>query len=405
MYHFDAERPAGRTFHSHADGMQNQRAVHMFYFCVILLLGTGLVTLYSASYSFALRFFRDGNYFISRQLVFAAAGVILFLIFSRINLEEMRKFIFPLVCVSAVLCVMTLIPGIGVERYGASRWIEAGSFSYQPSEMIKFVLPLYLAHLLDKKAGNIDKFYSGVLPPVLVTGLFFTLIYVQNNFSTAVFIVFNAMVIFYLAGMRYRYFIAALAMIIPISALLVFSKEHRVRRLVSFLRPQWDPLGAGFQVNASREAIVSGGFWGKGVGEGTRKIAGIPEIHSDFIFSAYVEETGFIGLILFFVLFTAFAILGYRAAWKSKTVFGRLLAAALTTMIVSQALVNTAVVSGALPATGIPLPFFSAGGSSLATTLICAGLIVNVARNGGAKTGGSPAEIKNNNDSEDEDDD
>jgi len=403
MYHFDAERPAGRTFHSHADGMQNQRAVHMFYFCVILLLGTGLVTLYSASYSFALRFFRDGNYFISRQLVFAAAGVILFLIFSRINLEEMRKFIFPLVCVSAVLCVMTLIPGIGVERYGASRWIEAGSFSYQPSEMIKFVLPLYLAHLLDKKAGNIDKFYSGVLPPVLVTGLFFTLIYVQNNFSTAVFIVFNAMVIFYLAGMRYRYFIAALAMIIPISALLVFSKEHRVRRLVSFLRPQWDPLGAGFQVNASREAIVSGGFWGKGVGEGTRKIAGIPEIHSDFIFSAYVEETGFIGLILFFVLFTAFAILGYRAAWKSKTVFGRLLAAALTTMIVSQALVNTAVVSGALPATGIPLPFFSAGGSSLATTLICAGLIVNVARNGGAKTGGSPAEIKNNDASEDED--
>jgi len=403
MYHFDAERPAGRTFHSYA-GAQNQRAVHMFYFCVILLLGTGLVTLYSASYSFALRFFRDGNYFILRQLVFAAAGVILFFIFSRINLEEMRKFIFPLVCVSAVLCVMTLVPGIGVERYGASRWIEAGSFSYQPSEMVKFVLPLYLAHLLDKKAGNIDNFYSSVLPPVLVTGLFFALIYVQNNFSTAVFIVFNAMIIFYLAGMRYRYFIAALAMIIPISALLVFTKEHRVRRLVSFLRPQWDPLGAGFQVNASREAIVSGGFWGKGVGEGTRKIAGIPEIHSDFIFSAYVEETGFIGLVLFFVLFTAFAVLGYRAAWKSKTIFGRLLAAALTTMIISQALVNTAVVSGALPATGIPLPFFSAGGSSLATTLICAGLIANVARSTGAKKGADTAEIKNYNDSEDEDD-
>jgi cell division protein FtsW len=404
VYHFDAERPAGRAFNSHADGLQNQKTVHLFYFCVILLLGTGLVTLYSASYSFALRFFRDGNYFISRQLVFAAAGVILFFIFSRINLEKMRKFIFPLVCISALLCAMTLVPGIGVERYGASRWIEAGSISYQPSEMVKFVLPLYLAHLLDKKAGNIGNFYSGVLPPVLVTGIFFTLIYVQNNFSTAVFIVLNAMVIFYLAGMRYRYFIAALAMIIPVSALLVFTKEHRVRRLVSFLRPQWDPLGAGFQVNASREAIVSGGFWGKGVGEGTRKIAGIPEIHSDFIFSAYVEETGFVGLVLFFVLLTAFAILGYRAAWKSRTLFGRLLAAALTTMIVSQALVNTAVVSGALPATGIPLPFFSAGGSSLATTLICAGLIANVARKGGVKTGGNDAEINNGNALEDEDD-
>jgi len=397
MNHFDAERAAHSAFSSSATDANNKRAVHLFYFCVILLLGTGLVTLYSASFSFALRFFRDGNYFISRQLVFAAAGVILFVFFSKIDLEKMRKFIFPLVCVSALLCVMTLIPGIGIERYGASRWIEIGSFSYQPSETVKFVLPLYLAHLLDKKAGNIDSFYSGVLPPVLVTGLFFALIYVQNNFSTAVFIVFNAMIIFYLAGTRHRYFIAALAMIIPISALLVFTKEHRVRRLVSFLKPQWDPLGAGFQVNASREAIISGGFWGKGVGEGTRKIAGIPEIHSDFIFSAYIEETGFIGLILFFVLFAAFAVLGYRAAWKSGTLFGRLLAASLTTMIVSQALVNAAVVSGALPATGIPLPFFSAGGSSLATTLICAGLIANVAGKGSA-------EKINDNFSEDEDD-
>jgi len=402
MYHFDAERSTNPAFKYSAADVHNKKEIHMFYFCVILLLGTGLVTLYSASYSFALRFFRDGNYFISRQLVFAAIGVILFVFFSRINLEETRKFILPLVCISALLCVMTLIPGIGVERYGASRWIEIGSFSYQPSEMVKFVLPLYLAHLLDKKAEKIDNFGSGVFPPVFVTGLFFALIYVQNNFSTAVFIVFNAMIIFYLAGIRYRYFFAALMMIVPISALLVFTKEHRVRRLVSFLRPQWDPLGAGFQVNASREAIASGGFWGKGIGEGTRKIAGIPEIHSDFIFSAYIEETGFIGFILFLILFAAFAILGYRAAWKCESVFGKLLAAALTTMIVSQALVNTAVVSGALPATGIPLPFFSAGGSSLATTLICAGLIANVARNGGAKTSGVSAVNINYNVSEDE---
>jgi len=403
MRHFDAEKAAGGFFKTTALNTQNQRTVHLFYFCVILLLGTGLVTLYSASYSFAQRFFRDGNYFISRQLVFAAAGMVLFVFFSRINLEEMRKFIFPLVCITALLCVMTLVPGIGIERYGASRWIEIGSFSYQPSEMVKFVLPLYLAHLLDKKAGSIDSFYSGVLPPVMVTGLFFALIYVQNNFSTAIFIIFNAMIIFYLAGMRYRYFIAALAMIIPISALLVFTKEHRVRRLVSFIRPQWDPLGAGFQVNASREAIASGGFWGKGIGEGTRKIAGIPEIHSDFIFSAYIEETGFLGLLFFIILIVFFAVLGYMAAWKSKTIFGRLLAAALTTMILSQALANTAVVSGALPATGIPLPFFSAGGSSLATTLICAGLIANVARKG-AKTSGLSKVNINYKASEDEDD-
>jgi cell division protein FtsW len=276
-----------------------------------------------------------------------------------------------------------MIPGIGVERYGASRWIEIGSFSYQPSEMVKFVLPLYLAHLLDKKKDNLDNFFSSVLPPVLITGIFFALIYMQNNFSTAVFIVFNAMILFYIAGMRYRYFFAAVAVIIPVATLLVFTKEHRVRRLVSFIRPEWDPLGAGFQVNASRDAIISGGLLGKGIGEGTRKVASIPEIHSDFIFSSFAEETGFLGILLFFALFAAFAFLCYRTAWKCENVFGKLLAASLTTMIVSQALLNVAVVSGALPATGIPLPFFSAGGSSLATTLICAGMIANVARNSG----------------------
>ncbi|MDR0323305.1 MAG: putative lipid II flippase FtsW [Treponema sp.] len=391
MYHFDADR------------IQGQKTAHLFYLCVILLLGTGLVTLYSASFAFAQRFFLKGNYFIVRQIIFGCAGVVLFIFFSRINLENIRRYIIVFVGIAAFLCAMTLIPGIGVERYGASRWIEIASVSYQPSEMVKIVLPLYLAHLLDKKAGNLDNFYSGILPPVLVTGLFFSLIYIQNNFSTAVFIVFNAMIIFFLAGIRYRYFLAAIAMITPVSALLVFTKEYRVRRLVSFLRPEWDPLGAGFQVNASRDAIVSGGFWGKGIGEGTRKIASVPEIHCDFIFSAYAEETGFIGILLFFALFTVFAVLGYRAAWRSETLFGRLLAASLTTMIISQVLLNTAVVSGNLPATGIPLPFFSAGGSSLATTLIGAGLIVNVARTGDKKTDVSGGKTVSFSFSEDED--
>jgi len=372
MYQFEAERA------------QNKNAtVHLLYFCIILLLGTGLVTLYSASYFFADRFFMDSHYFIKKQIIFGAIGIAAFLIFSRLSLDVIRKFILPFVFTAVILCVLTFIPGIGVERYGASRWIEFGSMSYQPSEMVKFVLPVYLAHLIDKKSDNLSGFNTGILKPAAVTILFFTLIYMQNNFSTAVFIIFNAMIIFFLAGMRYRYFISAVVLILPVASLLVFTKEHRVRRLVSFLRPEWDPMGAGFQVNASRDAIISSGFFGKGIGEGTRKLASIPEIHSDFIFSAYVEETGFIGILLFLALFAAFAVLGYTAALKSESVFGRLLAAGLTTMIVSQALLNIAVVSGALPATGIPLPFFSAGGSSLLTTLICAGLITNVARRGG----------------------
>jgi cell division protein FtsW len=226
---------------------------------------------------------------------------------------------------------------------------------------------------------------------VLVTALFFSLIYLQNNFSTAVFIALNALVIFFLAGVRIRYFLGAAVMFLPLSSLLILTKEHRVRRLISYLHPEWDPQGAGYQVRSSLLTIASGGFWGKGLGQGTRKIASVPEIHSDFIFAAFAEESGFLGVTLFFILFSVFAVQAYRGACKGDSVFRRLLASGLVTVIVSQTLLNIAVVSGSLPATGVPLPFFSAGGSSLATTLVCAGLIVNVARRSSLPAAGETA--------------
>jgi cell division protein FtsW len=204
----------------------------------------------------------------------------------------------------------------------------------------------------------------------------------QNNFSTAVFIALNALAVFFLAGVRLRYFFAAVVMLLPLSSLLILTKEHRVRRLISFIRPEWEPQGAGYQVRSSLLTIASGGFWGKGIGQGTRKIASVPEIHSDFIFTAFSEESGFLGVLIFFIIFGLFAFQGYRGGLRNSSLYRRLLACGLVTMIVSQALLNIAVVSGSVPATGIPLPFFSAGGSSLATTLICTGFIVNVSRHG-----------------------
>jgi len=348
--------------------------------CVFLLTGLGLVTLFSSSYAYADRFFNNGMYFISRQGIYCAVGILLYIVASRINLETIRKFIKPFIIVSLILCVLTFIPGIGVVRNGASRWIRLGVFTYQPSEMVKLILPLYLAHILDKKKDMLAVFSSGVLPPVLVTASFFILIYLQNNFSTAVFIVVNALVIFFLAGIRLRYFIAATFIFMPLSVLLLLSKEHRVRRLISYIQPNWEPQGAGYQVKNSLLAISSGGFFGKGIGQGTRKISSVPEVHSDFIFTAFSEEMGFLGVMLFMALLAVFAVHGYRAAQNSGSVYRKLLCVSLVTTIVSQTLLNIAVVSGSLPATGIPLPFFSAGGSSLMTTLISAGLIVNISR-------------------------
>jgi cell division protein FtsW len=371
MYQFKAERSprlAGEN--------------HLLIACVFLLTGLGLVTLYSSSYAVAGRLFQEGGlYFISRQIRAAALGLGLFFLASRVGLKGLRKLALPLALFAIILCALTLVPGIGDTRNGASRWIKLpGGMTFQPSELAKLALPLYLAHFFDKKQDSLDALATGVLPPVLITAAFFVLIYLQNNFSTAVFIAVNGLIVFFLAGLGLRFFFTSIIMVLPVLGLLILSREHRLRRLISLIRPDWDPQGAGYQAGSSIRAIASGAFWGKGLGQGTRKIASIPEVHSDFIFSAFAEESGFAGVFVVFVLFGIFAYLGYRGALRSAEAFKRLLACGLVTMIVSQFMVNTAVVSGILPVTGLPLPFFSAGGSSLIITLIMAGIVVNVCR-------------------------
>jgi cell division protein FtsW len=356
---------------------------HALILSIVLLTGAGLVTLYSASASFAQRFFNDRWYFVIRQSILAAFGLFFFILIIHIRLDTVRKWIGPLVIGTIILCFLPFVPFIGGTINGASRWIRIGGRSFQPSELVKLVLPIYLAHLFDKKKDNLAVFSKGILPPTCITALFFTLIYLQNNFSTALFVALNALVIFFLAGIKMRYFLSATVILMPISFLLVLTKEHRLRRFISFIWPEWEPLGAGYQVNASVLTIRSGGFWGKGLGQGTRKIASVPEIHSDFIFSAFSEEGGFIGVVLFLLIFLIFAWRGYHVALRSNDTFKRLLTCGLVTTVVTQMLLNIAVVSASLPATGVPLPFFSAGGSSLFITLVICAFIVNVSRSEG----------------------
>ena len=378
-----------RWFESDAPG-KKERTDHIFTASVILLTGWGLVTLYSASYAHAERFFRSGMFFLNRQLLPGFIGIIMFFIFSRINLELFRKLIPIMVFGTFFLCCLTFVPGIGVEKNGATRWIGFGvssqnpsepGFTIQPSEFIKLTLPFYLAHIFSKKGDDINSFSKGILPPAIVIGAFFVIVYMQNNFSTAVFIAINALAIFFFAGVQKRWFIGAIVMFTPLAALMVLTETHRWIRVKSFFRPQEvDLRGAGYQIYTSLRAISSGGFWGKGLGQGTWKLAGIPEVHSDFVFSAFAEEMGFLGVILFIVLFAVFASRGYRGAVKNEDTFSRLLGFGLVTMIVSQAMVNLAVTAGAIPTTGLPLPFFSAGGTYLAMVLIMTGFIANVSR-------------------------
>jgi cell division protein FtsW len=214
----------------------------------------------------------------------------------------------------------------------------------------------------------------------LVVSLFVTLIYLQNDFSTALFILLIALAMLLIAQVRIVYFILLSLLIVPLGGMLLFTKAHRVRRLMAFLNPLADPSGSGYQVIAAQKALISGGFWGRGLGKGVRKLGGLPEAHSDFIYAVIGEEAGFLGALFVLLLFLLLAWRGFSLVVRSKDSFTRFLAFGITSTITLQALLNIAVVTGLIPATGIPLPFFSSGGSSMLITLIMGGVLINLSR-------------------------
>ncbi len=347
---------------------------------LILLVGIGLSTLFSSSYYFAQKVFNDPGYFFKRQLIFSCIGAGIIFIIAQVPMNLIKKMIPWLLLFSLLLIVFTFIPGIGREVLGARRWIFPFGISFQPSELVKLSLILYLSYLFSKKEERIDDMLNSVFPPLLIVGLFVVLIYFQNDFSTAVFILSLSLIMFFIARVKLVYFLFIGTIVAPLTAILLFTKQHRVERIISFLNPMNDPVGSGYQVIASQSALSNGGLWGSGLGKGIKKLGGLPEVHSDFIFAAFGEETGFIGVLFVIALFIGFAVRGYIIALNSKDKFGYYLAFGITTSILYQMLFNLSVVVGLVPATGIPLPFFSSGGSSILVTLTMCGLLLNISR-------------------------
>jgi len=281
---------------------------------------------------------------------------------------------------SLLLTLLTFIPGVGLPVLGARRWLFVFGRSFQPSELVKFCLVLYLATLFSKKEERINDPLNSILPPLIVVSFFVTLIYLQNDFSTAFFILFISIAMFFIARIKLRYFFFLGFIVLPLGVLLLFSKAHRVKRIIAFLNPALDPSGSGFQVIAARSALINGGFWGRGLGSGVKKLGGLPEAHSDFIYAVISEEIGFLGALFVLFLFILFAWRGYSISLKARDNFIYYLSFGITSLIFVQSLMNIAVVIGLIPATGIPLPFFSSGGSSIVLTLFMSGLLLNLSR-------------------------
>jgi cell division protein FtsW len=363
------------------DRAQSRPADTVLIILIVLLTGLGLGALFSASHYRAFSVFGNPYYFIKRQCAWAVLGGILAWAFSRVPLKFLWKITPVFFGGSLVLMVLCFVPAFAPQIMGARRWIVLFGYSVQPSEFAKVALVLYLARILHTKDTRLNDFINTFIPLVCVVGLFAVLTYAQNDFSTAVFLLLLGISIFFIAGIKLRY-VWGLSFFAGLGGLAVLlTKGHRVQRIMTFLNPGRDPTGADYQILAARTALLKGGFWGTGIGQGTRKLGGLPEAHSDFIFAVLAEELGFIGVMGVLIVFLALAYKGYAIARNHNgNRYAFYLAFGATTCILSQTLMNMAVVAGLVPATGVTLPFFSSGGSSLLVTLILCGILVNLSR-------------------------
>ena len=360
--------------------MRSEKVDVPFILLVLMFCGLGFITLYSGSYSYGERAFGDSFYFIKRQALNFGLGIAAMAFLAVIDLSLVRRLLPKIVVFTIALNILPFVPGIGVAKNGAARWIGIGSVTFQPSELVKIVTVLFLANLFEKKSSRLDEPGVSIYPAVFMCAVFIFLVYLQRNLSTAVFVFLIAAVMFFVANVGISWFARFFVIVVPLFVLMVLTEEYRIERILSFLYPEKDPLGASYQVNAAIAALSEGGFWGRGLGNGVRKISSIPEVQSDFIFAVWGEEMGFIGVLLYFCLLVIFTLKAVSISLKAAGRFECFLGLGCAFIIFFQSIMNCGVIVRFFPSTGVPLPFFSSGGSSLLVTLSICGFILNVSR-------------------------
>lgn len=281
---------------------------------------------------------------------------------------------------SAVLLVLVIIPGVGVYINGSRRWLSLGGLSFQPSEIAKFAVVLYMATTLTYRGERIRRLFTGIVPVLVVPGVVFLLILEQPNLSTAGSILIVSLILIIMAGAKWRHILLMLIGGLGVGAFYAWSEPYRRRRLLSFRNPFSMMSDEGYQLSQSLIAFGSGGIFGMGLGMGRQKYAYLPYPESDFIFAIVGEDFGLLGCLIVVALFVALMLRGMRIAVRCSDKFGTLLAAGITSSISVQAFLNMGVVVGILPTTGLPLPFFSAGGTSISITMAAIGILLNISR-------------------------
>lgn len=347
---------------------------------VMLMIGIGLVAVYSASSILAEEKFGDHYYYFRRQIIFCLLGLMLMILAKNINYLLYRRLVYLFLGSSLILLILLLVPGIGYKVGGAQRWFRFGLISMQPSEAAKLSLAIFIAYSMSKNVENMGTFFHGLFPHLFVAAIFITLILLQPDLGTAIIIGMWMLTLLFIGGVNLGQLLVLLGLITPVVFYLITQSAYRLHRWWAFLNPWEDPQGFGFQIIHSFLAFGSGGLSGVGLGNSKQKLFYLPEPHTDFILSIIAEEIGFIGISVLLILFSLVVIRGIKIALNAPELFGTYLALGISCMLAVQVIVNVGVVMALLPTKGLTLPFISYGGSSLIVNLIGVGILMNISK-------------------------
>lgn len=353
----------------------------LLFMTVLILLSLGLIMLFSASAPLAEK--ESGNiyYYINRQLIFAAIGMISMLLAANYDYHKIgRKTVWAMLIVSVVLLVLVLIPGIGSQANDSWRWIVIAGFRFQPSELAKLALILFLSFNLSRRRRPLETFFGDLMPYLFVLGVISVLLLLETHLSATIIMIAITMIILFVAGAKIRHFaVLTVPVLLTIVAVISFT-DYMNPRINSWLDPWSDPRGSGYQTIQALYAIGSGGLFGRGLGQSMQKFLYVPEPHNDYIFPILAEELGFVGVLAVMLLFLIFIWRGIKIAVHAPDVYGCLIATGITALIAVQSLFNVAVVTNSVPPTGVSLPFFSSGGTALILFMTEAGILLNISR-------------------------
>ncbi len=363
--------------------MASEKQAHLGYdysllIPTLMLLGLGLVAIYSASSLLAADKLGDSYYYLKRQGTFCLMGLCLLIFAKNLPCDLYRKLTYPLLLLSLALLALLLVPGMGVKVGGATRWLRFAGFSFQPSELAKLSLAAYIAYSMAKKGPNMALFLKGLAPHLIVAGTFMILILLQPDLGTSIIIGCWLLILIFVGGVNIFHLLAVLLLSLPALMWLVWRADYRLKRWWAFINPWEDPQGLGFQIIHSFLAFGSGGIFGVGLGNSKQKLFYLPEPHTDFILSIVAEELGLLGLITIIVLFAILIMRGIKVALSARDLYSSYLALGIISFIGLQVLVNMGVVMGLLPTKGLTLPLISYGGSSLVINLLGIGILLSI---------------------------